>query len=292
MRLSTLFLLLFLSGWQTAGCTDLASPFSEFRLTMEYGRGQVNPSSYNADLQRFAGYFQEEELEEWILPTGLALPPLKWLNLLAFSLETDLTSHIHLRLSCDFGEASDVTIAQWARGPLTDGTGYLKRTDTFSTFHALGMIKYYPPMSTRHDLLYLGAGAGLGWLGANGSINYTNIFPGDDNGSWFAVIHRYSEAILAATACIGLEYIILEQGLLYLEAGGVLSDFGQVPGRSDFEVFSASTEALLSGEFRGDRPESADFFEYSQPPASGYSGEYISFDMSHYYLKVGIGVIL
>jgi hypothetical protein len=284
--ISIVSLLLF--GYSSTLASSDKSPFSEYRVTMKFGRGIVQPANFNADLSRFVQHFPKDE-GEWILPVDLELPPVDWMNQLAFDVETNLTERFRLRVSFQFGKSNDATVAEWFWGAVTDGTGYLRRTDAFSTFSALGVIKYYPPIWPQHEILYLGAGAGPGWLGATGSVHYSNIFRGDEQASSFSVLHRYSKTVLVTSLQIGVEYRLLDWGVLFLEVGGLLSDFGRLPGRSSYEVYSAANAAQLSGEYRGDRPDSVDLFEYSQSPSSGYSGGFLEFDMSHYYFRVGLG---
>ena len=288
MKLATLILLLLITCQLSTQAAITPPPFSEYRVTMKFGRGLVHPASFNADLEQFVQYFPAEG-EEWILPVDLKHPRLDWIDQLAFDVETNLSGRFRLRLSFQFGKSNDATIAEWFWGAFTNGTGYLRRTDAFSTFCALGVIKYYPPVWSQQKTLYLGAGAGPGWLGATGSIHYSNIFRGDSHASSFSVLHSYSKTILATSGQIGVEYGFLDWGLLFVEVGGLLADFGRLPGRSNYEVYSLDNGAQLSGEYRGDRPESVGIFEYSQSPSSGYRGGFLEFDMSHYYLRVGFG---
>ncbi len=287
MRPLPAFLLIITCCWRPALAGFDAPPFSEYRVTMKFGRGLVQPIDFNADLERFVQYFPEDA-GEWILPLELELPPLDWISQLAFDIETNLAEHFHLRFSFQFGKSNDATVAEWYWGAFTNGTGYLRRTDAFSTFCALGIIKYYLPWP-QQKIFYLGGGAGLGWLGATGSIHYSNFFRGDEHPSSFSTLHNYSETVFATSGLVGVEYRFLDWGLLFVEAGGLQADFGRLPGRSNYEIYSTANNAQLSGEYRGDRPDSVDLFEYIQSPSSGYSGGFLEFDMSHYYFRVGVG---
>ncbi len=281
--------LILIFGATTLFAAATPPPFSDYRLSLQFGEAYVSPASFNRDLTEFHGFVSGVYPDGWYLPWEVDFPPRHWLHLIDFTFETNLPHRFNLRLSVNFGKASSSTSSDWRWEETATATGNLKRTDTFFTFQALGELKYYPPLPILDRWLYLGAGSGYGWLSANGSVNYQNIFYGDDYPTWYAITHHYTSAMLAASACLGLEATILGYGFLYLEGGLLWNNFGELEGRSSFEVFTPESTTMVSGQYQGRRPQTVDFIRYAGHPAGDYNGGSINYDLSQRYLKLGVG---
>jgi opacity protein-like surface antigen len=240
----------------------------------------------------------------------------------ALRLETNLDQLWHIGLEYSQGGVSSNGYSAYAPGGQNDG--YVKRRETLN--YRSGLL--YGKFRIRDRVLplfaYVGAGVGFATLDVDGLYELGNKFNADFMQIWMLFTNEHSGSAVTGRGFIGMDYQLPFSSNLFVECGYNYQNFGELDGTTDLTVSNpllpsnydqdpdnnstaySSMEGARPGVFdyvydflyyyvdenenrRYDPGEETDTFSGQYSYEGTYNGETLEFDLSGFYVNVGIG---
>ena len=255
----------------------------------------------------------------------LMLDTKRFQNLPSFSMrvETNLGLLWHLGVEYSQGGVSSHGYYSYAPGGQNDG--YVKRREVINFTNSLLYGKFQIRDRNLPLFAYVGAGAGFSTMNVEGLYRLGNKFNADYMQKWLEYTNDHSGTTVSARGFLGMEYKLSEFSLFFVECGYNYINFGELDGSTslalndpylpsnyDQDPDNDYTEYIgMDGtrpstydfvyDFiywwedendnrRWDSGEETDIFSGINPFEGTYNGRTIDFDLSGFYVNVGIGI--
>ncbi len=245
-------------------------------------------------------------------------------NLPSFAarLETNLSLLWHIGFEYNQGGVS--SNGYYAYAPGGQNNGYVKRRETLN--YKSGLL--YGKFRIRDRVLplfaYVGAGVGFASLNVDGLYELGNKFNADYMQQWLLYTNEHSGSAFTGRGFIGMEYKLPFSSNLFVECGYNYQNFGELDGTTDLALNDPDLPSNYDQNpdndyteyygMEGARPGTMDFvydflywyvdendnrryddgeetdtFSEIQPFEGTYNGDTIDFDLSGFYINLGIG---